>query len=64
MVAAQIQVGRIVTDTFQTGGMEYVVDAQHMLGITVSVHISVSGSPKTVFEVLPQMSAMKNREAE
>lgn len=53
VVAAQIQVGRIIIDAPQAGGVEDVVDAQHALGIAVGVHISVSGSTETIFEDFP-----------
>ena len=55
VVAAQIQVRRVVFDTLQAGGVEDVVNTQHAFGIAVGVHVSVSGSAESVFEGFPQM---------
>ena len=55
VVAAQIQVWRVVCNTLQAGGVEDVVNTQHAFGIAVGVHVSVSGSAESVFEGFPQM---------
>ena len=50
MVAAQIQIGRVIVGAVQFGRMESIVDAQHVLGVAVGVHIAVSARLEAVFE--------------
>ena len=54
VVAAQIQVRRVVCNTLQAGEWKMYQYAQHAFGIAVGVHVSVSGS-ESVFEGFPQM---------
>ena len=56
MVAAQIQIGRVIVGAVQLGRMESIVDAQHALGVAVGVHISMSACLETVLEDSGQLA--------
>lgn len=54
MVAAQIQIGRVVTVSLDAGRMEYVVDAQQAFEVAVGVHIAATAGAEAVFEDIGQ----------
>lgn len=54
MVAAQVQVGRIVAVSPDAGGMENVVNAQQAFEVTVGVHIATAASLEAIFEDVAQ----------
>ena len=56
MVAAQIQIGRVIVGAVQFGRMESIVDAQHVLGVAVGVHISMPACLETVLEDSGQLA--------
>lgn len=54
MVAAQVQIGRVVTVSLDAGRMEYVVDAQQTFEVAVGVHIAATAGAEAVFEDIGQ----------
>ena len=54
MVAAQVQIGRVVTVSLDAGRMEYVVDAQQAFEVAVGVHIAPTAGTEAVFEDIGQ----------
>ena len=54
MVAAQVQIGRVVTVSLDAGRMEYVVDAQQAFEVAVGVHIAATAGAEAVFEDIGQ----------
>ena len=54
MVAAQVQIGRVVTVSLDAGRMEYVVDAQQTFEVAVGVHIAPTAGAEAVFEDIGQ----------
>ena len=54
MVAAQVQIGRVVTVSLDAGRMEYVVDAQQAFEVAVGVHIAPTAGAEAVFEDIGQ----------
>lgn len=61
MVAAQVQVGRIVAISPDAGRMENVVDAQQAFEVTVGVHVAAAAGSETIFEDIAQFGISVGR---
>ena len=56
MVAAQVQIGRVVTVSLDTGGMEDIINAQQAFEVAIGVHIAATARSETIFEDAAQLA--------